>query len=657
MMLNELRRRLSVDELARLDQASMWGTEVRWSEAILRPDVLREMLAKMSPHTERLIRYWVRSIGPIPIQEEQLQARCVQEAGLAGAELRSALRDLRSSGVLFAVRKSWGEQLLFLPSDCYLAWRRALAASSPVDDFIDRTEGGMSQFGSSEGSETKLAFDENASSVPLGRRLVRAYAALHTIGLDTTSKGLFSKKIAADIARIIALRDVDAFGRLRPVYQEQYPFAFSLALDIAARLGLIVHREGAEQAWSWSTDTLEGWLGGNPFVREAELIRLFTIRYGFRNPAEAALTSGLLLLGTNESHQMNEPLHPFLSQWIEALCACGWASMTSGYTGGWKFQWLIDPWSDVTGNAITESILILPDGEVIVPPGVTFSVRWLVEQAAEWVNDDTVTFYRITDKSVMAAAERGVTAKRLVADLQHASGDVPLPEELEHSILHWVSRAGRTMIEQVMLLRCDTKEIADAAASREALSSLLQERLGDRTFIIRQSDEVQVRRELERAGWPPMRQEPTVEPEETARTGTVNKRKPASRRTSSGVTVPAAFIYDEHALHMYELLAVNEQLMKLEQAGAAPAEWPAAWTGQLRQYHFSTRKQMIEQALAWGAPLELRTGGRLVELVPERLDDSHDSWSVAGYLRSEEAYEPVRLLPDMWDEMRLIIPL
>lgn len=658
MMLNELLMRLSSEELARLNQSPLWESGVRWQEAIINPDELRETLPKMSPHAQRLLHYWLKSIGPIPIQEEQLRARCVQEAGLAGAELRAALRELRSSGILFAVRKSWGEQLIFLPSDSYLAWRRALAAANPLDDLISqitRTREHTLEWG------TPFTEDDMATAtpIPLGRRLVRAYAALHTIGLDTTAKGLFAKKTAADIARIVSLRNTDAFGRLRSVYETHYPLAFALALDIAIRLGLIVHHEGGEPIWSWSTDALESWLDGSPHVREAELIRLFTIRYGFRSPAEAALASGLLLLHADESYQLHEPLSPMLMQWIDAICACGWATLTAHQTDGRKFQWLTDPWAVANGDDNKESVIALPDGELIVPPGVPLSARWLLEQSAEWVSDDVVSFYRMTDKSVIAAAERGITAELLLSDLQQASGDVPLPEELVHAVAHWMSRAGRTVIEQVVLLRCDSAEIADAAASREALSLLLMERIGDRTFIIRQEDEALVRRELERAGWPPMRREPSMEYAAEAVTDSNNKRKSSSRRASSSSAIPASasFIYNEHALHMYELLAVSEQLAEVERVDVAPADWPTAWTAQLRQYHPSTRKQMIEQALAWGAPLQLRQGGKIVELVPERLDDGIDSWSVAGYLRSAEAYEPVLLLPEMWEEMRLIIPL
>jgi len=659
MRLNELVKRLPSEELNRLNQAPIWSRDQKWQEAVLCPEALRRAADQLSPLADRLLRYWLRTIGPIPIQEEQLRARSIQEAGLAGAELRAAIRELRLNGLLFAVRKSWGEQLLFMPADCYLAWRRAFSSSDPLEGLNE----GITSDADNGADGCSVSFREADGAVdpiPLGRRLVRAYAALQLLGLEMTAKGLFPKKTAAAVASIAAIRPTKAFSDLRSLYQDHYPLGFAIALDAASWLGLIVRQDDEEPRWCWSDDNLRGWLAGDPNVREAELLQLFTIRYGFRNSAQAAMVSGLLLLKPDKSYPISDRINPLLAQWIEGLCACGWAAMSSAPNGGWIFRWLIDPWAAATNEDgdSRESILILPDGEVIVPPGTSWADRWMLEQIAEWVQDDTVSIYRLTEHSIMAAAERGTAAEQLIDHLQHASGDVPLPDELQHAIAHWVSQTGRTVIEQVLLLRCDSKEIADAAAGREGLADLLIERLGERTFVIRQQNEAQVRRELERAGWPASKHEEIQQTTDQVSAGNHRKRKPLGRRSNAiGAAAPASFIYDEHALHLYELLPAAGQQLDEAHTEEAPSDWPAAWTAQLRHYHPSTRKQMIEQALAWGAPLQLRTGGRIVELVPERLDDGVDSWAVAGYLRTEEEYEPVRLLPDMWDEMRLIIPL
>lgn len=659
MRLKELLKRLPSDELNRLNQAPQWLLGHKWQDAVLCPELLRSAADRLSPLANRLLRYWVRTIGPLPIQEEQLRSRSVQEAGLAGAELRAAARELRMNGLLFAVRKSWGEQLLFMPADCYLAWRRAFASTEPLKVMNGECPADAAA-GAEESSARFWDKDGAASPVPLGRRLVRAYAALHLLGLDTTAKGLFPKKTATDVAAIAALRSTETFTVLRSVYQEHYPLSFTLALDAASWLELIVHQDDGEPRWSWSDDKLRGWLTGDPSQREAELLRLFTIRYGFRSSIQAAITSELLLLNPDESYPISEPMHPLLAQWIDTLCACGWASMSAAPTGRLTFRWSIDPWADASDEDKQEFIIVLPDGEVIVPPGVSWADRWLLEQIGEWVKDDTVSIYRLTSHSVMAAAERGNTAEQLIESLQRASGDMPLPEELVHAIEHWVSQTGRTAIEQVLLLRCDSKEIADAAAGRESLAGLLLERLGEQTFVIRHKDEAQVRRELERAGWPPAKREETQQPTGKAAgsAGANRKRKPEGRRSNAnGASAPLSFIYDEHSLHLYELLTAAQQLADEARTDEAPSDWPAAWTAQMRHYHPSTRKQMIEQALSWGAPLQLRTGGKIVELIPERLDDGVDSWAVAGFVRTEDVCEPVVMQPDMWEEMKLIIPL
>ncbi|MBD3918130.1 helicase-associated domain-containing protein [Paenibacillus sp. PR3] len=657
MRLNELLKRLPSEELNRLNQAPIWGSNHKWQDAVLCPDLLRSAAHQLSPLADRLLRYWLRTIGPLPIQEEQLRARAIQKAGLAGAELRAAIRELRMNGLLFAVRKSWGEQLLFMPADCYLAWLRAFNSSDSLEELNDGIPSGTDA--GADGCSVSFGdVDRAAVPTPLGRRLVRAYAALQLLGLETTAKGLFPKKTAAGVEAIVALRSTEAFSDLRSMYQEHYPLGFTIALDAASWLGLIVHQDDGEPRWNWSDDNLGRWLTGDPNVREAELLRLFAIRYGFRNSIQAALVSGLLLLKPDKSYPISERIHPLLARWIDGMCACGWASMSAASNGGWTFRWLIDPWAVANDDESRESILVLPDGEVIVPPGASLADRWMLEQIAEWVQDDTVSIYRLTAQSIMAAAERGVTDEQLITSLQRASGGEPLPDELQYAIGHWVSRTGRTAIEQVLLLRCDSKEIADAAAGRDSLAGLLVERLGDQTFVIRPKDEAVVRRELERAGWPASKREETLQTTAPLSASANRKRKPEERRFNViGAAAPVSFIYDEHALHLYELLTATQQLPDEARTEEAPSDWPAAWTAQLRHYHPSTRKQMIEQALAWGAPLQLRTGGRIVELVPERLDDDVDSWAVAGYLRTGEVYEPVRLLPDMWEEMRLIIPL
>jgi hypothetical protein len=42
--------------------------------------------------------------------------------------------------------------------------------------------------------------------------------------------------------------------------------------------------------------------------------------------------------------------------------------------------------------------------------------------------------------------------------------------------------------------------------------------------------------------------------------------------------------------------------------------------------------------------------------VPEKLETAPNGWAVVGLLREEESVQSVRLTPDMWNEMKLLVP-
>jgi hypothetical protein len=61
---------------------------------------------------------------------------------------------------------------------------------------------------------------------------------------------------------------------------------------------------------------------------------------------------------------------------------------------------------------------------------------------------------------------------------------------------------------------------------------------------------------------------------------------------------------------------------------------------------------MIQKALEWKACLKLRRAGTDTLFIPLRLDGIRDDWAVTGVAQAAE----VRLTPDQWEEMQLILP-
>lgn len=665
MRLSQLIDRLPIGTVEYMNNIELWQSgKARWPAATADSAALNHAIQQLSPYGDRLLRYWIRAVGPMPIEEERLKERVVREAGIAAAEARAGLRELRACGILFAVRKSWGEELLFLPDDCYAAWRRALCKGDPWEELSAEPETAFGEPVRAPANENGIATHARSREhyeVPLGRRLLRAYSALDRTGLGLTSKRLFPKKTAAVVADMLNVPLIGVMPRLRVLHGDSYPFSFALALDIAAELDLLALTE--DGGYRWREDVLAEWLNGYSLQREAELIRLFTMRYGYRSPAEAWFATGLLLLEPGRVYESALPLRSWQLEWIDTLLACGWAKAERTAAGGMTFSWLCnpDPASFSGDGEGIEPLIALPDGELIVPPNAKLSLRWLLEQSASWIREDTVSIYRLTDTAVSAAAERGLQAAALLQALEEAACGIPLPDELVHAVRHWVSRTGRTSIEDAVLLRCESKEMADAVCASNGLTSMLAERVGDCVFLISPANINRVQRELERAGWPPILRTNASGGNTASSARVANGSKPSAEAIRwKGNSATAAFIYNERSLHRYELL--QPQAGAHNESGSvwhepAPAEWPTAWTEQLRSYHHSTRRQLLQKALAWGAPVQLNMDGHLVELVPERVDEGEQNWAVSGILRDPMNCEQVRLSPDKWQEMKIIVPI
>ncbi|GFN32006.1 helicase-associated domain-containing protein [Paenibacillus xylaniclasticus] len=672
MRLREVLDRLPSGMAERLQSTVVWKPSAEaWPQAALQPAELALTMSRISQWGRKLLKHWIRVIGPLPIQEEALIARSIEEVGLAGAEMRAAVQELCACGIVFAVRKCWGERILFMPEDCYLAWRLSIDEGDLWAE-LTRTLTGPITRNSIVKGQVSVGIEESASVihqpntvtvVPLARRLTRALAALDRLGLTLTAKGWFPKKTVDTVTRLVALPTSGLVARLRPVHEHIYPVPFAMALDIAFKLGLLHIQDGI---YNWSVSARNDWLSGDERVREAELVQLVTMLYGCRSSQEAFFAAGLLKLDPNCTYRAqaeSEP-HLLLLDWIAFLQACGWVHYDDCMDGGFTFRWLIDPLADRSANSkgldAVESVIVLPDGDLIVPPYAGLDVRWKLEQIAQLVREDVVAIYRITSESVASAVQHGIDSEELLRSVQAAAGGVELPIELVHAIKHWAAGACRTSIDEVTLLRCDSKEIADAIAVRSELQEWLVERLGDHTFLVRSEGASRLCKELERAGWPPLqhgRGSWYKSEENTAAESVISgKKRIAAQRFQPG-QLPSSFIYNEQALDRLELLP---PVMDSEDVAGdnIPSGWPAAWTRQLRSYHPSIRKQMIEEALAWGVPVQLITGGQSIELIPQRLNEGTKSWQVSGYIRRENAnaIEPVCLTPEMWEEMRIVIP-
>ncbi|MGO4373233.1 helicase-associated domain-containing protein, partial [Paenibacillus sp. MCAF20] len=305
------------------------------------------------------------------------------------------------------------------------------------------------------------------------------------------------------------------------------------------------------------------------------------------------------------------------------------------------------------------------NGEIIVEPGCRLAVHWELALVAELVADETVAIYRLTASSVTRALEFGRTKLSMISWLEQQSGQSALPETVGVMLEEWTSRACRTWFEEVTLLRCDNKQMADWVRMSSELAPMVVHEIGSTDFIVDASLVPDIRKLLQRAGYPAqkaLRSKETVASYVSALYPVISEAVSGSDKEAEADDAEArrtgaySFLYEPSTLAHFELASakvrLNDQLHSQEQTV------PAMWTKQLRAYHHSTRKELIERALAWQSPLQLRMDNELHSFVPERLEQQGGDWAVVGILRNDKAtdHKPIRLTPDMWDEMRIVIP-
>lgn len=672
MKLSELCRRLSEQQQRDFIKHNTWSDarrrQLTWLDALSDRQAIGDASDKLSTHAVALLTEMIRAYGAEPVTEERLVKEVRRRTMMSGAECDMALAELEQSGILFAVVKVWGERICFLPRDCFLLWQQALfpADVQPVapDDKL-------------------LSGPVTARPVcrPLGKQLMFALAAMGRNGMSLTAKGVLTKKTIAAIEQWAEFDETTLKGSgLNWSNREHYSMKAAFLLEAALAFGLIITEENQLH---WDEERLSAWLCQDDEARERRLLQWcldLLLPVGSQSAhmvaALCALEAGRWycsddIRALKEQWKLDgESGEPTLD-WQSLLLRFGWMEAAQATAGGKTtelIRWKLDvnardteAENTVKADPRRRQLRLQPNGELIAQPGCSFALHWELALLADWIADETVAIYRLSTSSVSRALEFGRTKLSIRSWLEQASGQSPLPDTVEAMLEEWTSKACRTWFEEVTLLRCDDEHMAKMVRSNIDLAPLLIQSIGATDFIVNASSIAQIRKLLQRAGYPPQKALRSQEaapvsssyPVIIARTADMNRLADDNPELSMRKDA-YSFLYAPTKLAHYELASARAPLtekLQLQEEGV-----PAMWTKQLRVYHHSTRKELVERALAWQSPLQLRMDSELHSFVPERLELQGGEWAVVGILRNAADNKPIRLTPDMWDEMRIVIP-
>lgn len=500
MLTREWLRRLPPDVPARFSATPPWSAVSvapdEWASEAIRRETAAKAAAALSRDTAAALGAIVIRFGSLPFERESFES-AAEAAGLPAGVAARELERLRAAGIVFTVRKTWGDRLHFVASDALAAWTAALF---PADV---RPLGG--------GRRAARPLQDHVE--PFGLQLLQMLAELGKRGLGASAEGagVPGRTAAAAAARL-------SFGpdALRP-YEERFapdgpePAPFRLGLAAALHLGLL-EEDGGRPAWRG--EALAAWLAADAAVRERELLAFVTDRLAACDGR--FMHAGALLRSLEggawypaagidawfERHVPDAASH--WRVWAGTLAAFGWMQTGVSADGEPVIRWLIDPLDGpetTAGGTPGTRIHFLPGAELAVPPDLDMRLRWELELLADKTRPGPMTGMRLSATSYARWKESGRTAAEALELLEEAAGR-PAPDDLARSIREWEESAGRMAFREALLLVCDDKRIADRAAAEPSVARRLGERIGDRHFLVDCRHAAELRRRLAKAGIP-----------------------------------------------------------------------------------------------------------------------------------------------------------
>ncbi|MFB9279882.1 helicase-associated domain-containing protein [Cohnella cellulosilytica] len=567
-----------------------------------------------------VLRGVLRKYGANPFEPERLAARAEDEFGITGAEARVAIAKLRRSGIVFAVRKSWGDRLFYVPVDAVALWQPLLlpADNRPLDpDEIGEVVPNASRY-----------------RLPLSLELLSAWHALARQPIVRTAKGAPQQAAVDRLAKAVRLEPELLAGALPPYpYAEQLPPQAMPVLDLGLACGVLEERDGTIGV---SDEGLREWLALSRREAERRLRELVIARYCSSEPSFHLSVSAVLALGGERWHTEGR-----IGEWqsrgeadkrLALLEAFGWIER-----GEWRGRTVIRRRPEPGALELQDDAFIVqPDGEILVPPEVGLRTRWSLHDLAEMTQADALCVYRLTPRSCEQAYRAGYSQREALDFLKRGSG-VPVPEPVQAALRDWFASLGRTeLLEEAWVLRTDGKQVADALAEDAELAPMLLERIGERHFLVDPACGKRVRARLRQIGWPAA---DAVQSPGGAKAG--ERAGSRSRKEDGEVAAhgPRGWIGSGPILSSFE---ADREVTGADELFPGLADIPSAWVTRQRKYHPTTSKELIRRAIQWQTAVRLEFNGEIRDFAPRGMRERGASWVAEGRWRPPaEGAEPL----------------
>lgn len=166
------------------------------------------------------------------------------------------------------------------------------------------------------------------------------------------------------------------------------------------------------------------------------------------------------------------------------------------------FSPLFEKWQQILPAEIEQQLIIQPDLSFFVPRYAPPYVLWVLSVFGTMEMNDYIYQGSFSRESVLRALKGGVAVGELFEIIEHHS-KVPPAENVIRALEEWCAAYDRTLLAKVVVLACDTPEMATEISAQSKLAQLIIGQIGPQTLLIKPEGEAMIRKWLEKKNWVP----------------------------------------------------------------------------------------------------------------------------------------------------------
>lgn len=628
---------------------------------LLHQNYLNKVWNHLTPAEQKLIAYFVFFIRDGVLTYRQVEQGLPR---LPVSECRPALTLLRRKGMVFTVRRQWGELGYIMPEQLRENWRENLLKR------VDPGSWNVSHL------HEPPSFTHPYPS--LIRDVFEIIVRAQDQALILTKKGSVRRQSIKQVMKALRLQDEALYGlSLKYENRESYTPREAVLFDYLLRHHLLYQVE-TENILRADLDVVAEWVNHDPhrlaeesfhwfrsciLPADVRVQTLLDYMLHVRKPGWYSLRrmSGDIIqnLGEDVLTPYTDHVNPpeleeqIIDMWVERalspLDSGGWITVVKirDDNGLDDYHWHWAP--GMTDSFHTENevkVYVQPQMEIMVPPVASLSLEWELSRFAELMNPGDSYHYKITRESVRNGIEKGLSEGEIVESLRQNSA-IPLPDVVELTIRRWGQELNRSYFRDVRLIGCRDRSTADEWAQFDFFQEYT-DRIGDRYFIVKEGYWDLLVEQLEQRGYekpaPYVKDEPL-------------KAAPSSRERTESLQAhrPSPLFTGRDRVQGYR---VENVFPELDEAYPGLDKIPAMWWKHFRSYHESTLRDLVQQALKIQLPLKIKAGTRSFVVEPQSLVNEQGYWILKGSVFREQD-DPVKIVEmklNEIDRIQLIIP-